>query len=120
MAERHPRPQIRTDFIPPETEMENMIAKIWQDLLGLEQVGVRDNFLELGGHSLLATQMASRMRSSLGVEISVRKIFELPTIAELAKMVDTTMTESDEVSRMIAMVEEMSEEQVKTELERTE
>jgi acyl carrier protein len=120
MAERHPRPQIRTDFIPPETEMENMIAKIWQDLLGLEQVGVRDNFLELGGHSLLATQMASRMRSSLGVEISVRKIFELPTIAELAKMVDTTMTESDEVSRMIAMVEQMSEEQVKTELERTE
>ncbi|HEV3037469.1 MAG TPA: SDR family NAD(P)-dependent oxidoreductase [Candidatus Angelobacter sp.] len=119
-ADRHPRPQLRSTFIAPASEMEQLVAGIWQDLLGIEQVGTGDNFFELGGHSLLATQMVSRLRSALGVEISVRKIFEVPTIAGLVKALNEMMNESDEVLRMIAMVEQMSDEQVKTQLEQME
>jgi acyl transferase domain-containing protein/acyl carrier protein len=119
-ALRHPRPQLPNAFVPASTEMETLVEKIWQDLLGVEQVGANDNFFELGGHSLLATQMATRIRSALGVNISVREIFEAPTIAKLAGVLEEMLNQSDELARMIAMVEEMSEEQVKAQLEQGE
>ena len=117
---RHPRPELLNAFVPASSEMEMLVEKIWQDLLGVEKVGATDNFFELGGHSLLATQMATRIRSTLGVDISVRKIFEAPTISQLASVLEETLNESDELSRMIAMVEQMSEEQVKAQLEQGE
>src|SRR6185295_6736619 len=94
---RHPRPELRTQFTPAASEMEKVLETIWQDLLGLEQIGVTDNFFELGGHSLLATQIVSRVRSTLEVEISVREIFEAPTIGELALVLDRLTSESDDL-----------------------
>ncbi|MBX8605651.1 amino acid adenylation domain-containing protein [Pseudomonas cichorii] len=69
--------------ILPGTPMEKAVADIWQHVLNLEGIGINDNFFELGGHSLLATQVVSRLRKALQIELSVRTLFEAPTIAQL-------------------------------------
>jgi iturin family lipopeptide synthetase A len=63
-----------------------MVAAIWQDLLGIDRIGVNDNFFELGGHSLLATRLMSRLREAFQVEIPLRSLFEAVTIADSAAM----------------------------------
>lgn len=74
-------------FVLPRNSVEDELAKIWADVLGLERVSVEDNFFELGGHSLLATQVTSRIREALQIELPVWTIFETLTIAELAKAI---------------------------------
>ncbi|MBD2385751.1 non-ribosomal peptide synthetase [Cylindrospermum sp. FACHB-282] len=78
------RTDLTTDFVSPRNPTEEMIAGIWAQVLGVEQVGINDNFFELGGHSLLATQLISRIRQTLGVDLALRSLFASPTIAELA------------------------------------
>ena len=75
-------------FVSPSTPVEEVLAGIWVEVLGIESVGVRDNFLELGGHSLLATQVISRVRQAFQVELPLRSLFEAPTVAELAKRIE--------------------------------
>jgi amino acid adenylation domain-containing protein len=75
--------KVRT-FVAPRTSVENELAQIWASLLKMDEVGVNDNFFDLGGHSLLATQVISRIRKTLQADIALRRIFESPTIAELA------------------------------------
>src|ERR1051326_5354674 len=71
-------------YVPPRSPMEEIIAGVWSEILRMPAIGVHDNFFEMGGHSLLATQVVSRLRNSVGIELSVRSLFEHPTIAELA------------------------------------
>ena len=75
----------------PRTETEKAVASIWRELLATEQVGIDDNFFDLGGHSLLATRLISRIRSTLGVELAIRTLFEAPTVAQLAEHVDSAL-----------------------------
>lgn len=75
-------------FLAPRTPTEELLAYTWAAVLGLRQVSVDQNFFEMGGHSLLATQVASRVRSSFGIELPLRCLFESPTIAGLAERVD--------------------------------
>ncbi|MCI0998302.1 condensation domain-containing protein, partial [Pseudomonas corrugata] len=71
----------------PRGEIETTLAQIWQDLLGLQQVGRHDQFFELGGHSLLAMQLISQVRLRLGVELSLTALFAHPGLMELAQAV---------------------------------
>jgi amino acid adenylation domain-containing protein len=90
-------------FHAPQTEVEQVVAGILAPLLGLERVDVEANFFALGGHSLLGIQLISRVRDALGVELSLRTVFEAPSVAEL----------SAEIERLLcAKLEAMSEEEV--------
>jgi len=81
-------------FISPRTPTEEVLAAIWSNLLGVEQVGIYDNFFELGGHSLLATQVISRLRETFSVELPVRCLFEAPTLAELGELIEANRSQT--------------------------
>jgi acyl carrier protein len=81
------RPKLEETFVMPRTPVEEAIAGIWSDLLGVEQVGVYDNFFDLGGHSLIATLLISRMREVFQLELPLRSLFEAPAVAELAELI---------------------------------
>ncbi len=73
------------NYVAPQNQMEQTIARIWQDALRVERVGANDNFFELGGHSLLMAQVHSRLVKTLGREISMVEMFQHPTVSTLAK-----------------------------------
>lgn len=77
-----------TGKTPPRTAVERKIAGIWQEVLGVERVGVDDNFFDLGGDSLLNIQVVSRMRTAFGIDLSPRAVFDNPTVAALASTLD--------------------------------
>jgi amino acid adenylation domain-containing protein len=72
-----------------ETPTQELLASIWAEVLGLERIGIQDNFFEVGGHSLLATQVVARIHAVYGVSIPLRQLFERPTVAALAELIDT-------------------------------
>ena len=74
----------RSRYEAPQGEVEEILARIWQELLRVDGIGRHDNFFELGGHSLLALQMMSRVKASLSVEPPIKALFESPTLAQLA------------------------------------
>ncbi|HEX7241973.1 MAG TPA: amino acid adenylation domain-containing protein, partial [Longimicrobiaceae bacterium] len=75
-------------YVAPRTATEEVLSGIWSEVLGVERVGVNEGFFELGGHSLLATRVLSLVREKLGVEVPLRAIFEVPTVAALAERVE--------------------------------
>ena len=77
--------QQRELFVEPRTPLQRKLAEIWQNVLGVERLGLEDNFFDLGGHSLLAVRMANRLRELTGGRVSLALILQAPTIAELAK-----------------------------------
>nr|UXE46116.1 linear gramicidin synthase subunit B [uncultured bacterium] len=83
------RTRLDTSFVAPRGAVEEEVACVWKEILGLERVGIHDNFFDLGGHSLLATQVVSRLRDASGVEISLRALFDSPTVAGLADRVES-------------------------------
>ncbi len=86
----------RGRYVAPRTPAEEILAGIYEDLLGVERVGAHDGFFDLGGHSLLATRLVSRVRSAFEIELPVRKVFEHPTVAELASALSHLRGVSDE------------------------
>lgn len=82
------RPDLAGAFVAPTTPVETMLAAIWCDVLKLERIGVADNFFDLGGYSLAAVQVISRVRETCQVELPLRALFETPTVAGLARLVE--------------------------------
>ena len=82
----HPRPLLANAYVAPGNPTEERIAAVWQDLLGIQPVGVHDNFFDLGGNSLMAIRVIARLKSELGVDVSEVSIFEGPTVATLARL----------------------------------
>ena len=81
---------MRTDevFEEPATEIQQMLAAIWEEVLGVQRIGAQDDFFQLGGHSILATRVVSRIRRDLGVALPLRRLFTAPTLAQLAEEVE--------------------------------
>ncbi|MCU0681990.1 MAG: SDR family NAD(P)-dependent oxidoreductase [Polyangiaceae bacterium] len=110
----------RGSHAAPEGEVEQAIASIWQEILGGDAIGRHDDFFDLGGHSLLATQVAGRIRTALGVELPLAKLFEAPTVAGLARAVATERTQADEAERreLLKHIQGLSDEEIEAELAR--
>ena len=83
------RPELATPFVAPRTAIEEKLAKIWAEVLGVDHVGIHDNFFELGGHSLLAMQIISQIHAAFQVEPSLRRFFEAVTVEGLAELIET-------------------------------
>jgi acyl carrier protein len=79
-----------TPFVPPCTPVEVELAGIWAAVLDVERVGTRDNFFELGGHSLSVFQLASRVARSFGFELPLKTLFDEPTVAAMAEVIEAT------------------------------
>jgi acyl carrier protein len=77
--------------VAPRTPIEAAVARIWAVVLGQEKVGIHDNFFDLGGHSLSATRVISRLQNAFHVEIPLRRLFESPTVADLANSIDSAI-----------------------------
>jgi amino acid adenylation domain-containing protein len=86
-------PAVRENDAAPASELEKVIARLWQDFLGVEQVGIHDNFFFLNGNSLLATQLIARLMQDYAVEIPVNRFYENPTIAHLASLIEEQQEE---------------------------
>lgn len=84
-----PNPDLRSDleptYVAPQTEVEHTIAKVWQEVLHLEQMGIHDNFFDLGGHSLLMAQVHNKLEAVLDKDIAIIELFRYPTISSLTK-----------------------------------
>ena len=80
-----------TEYVAPRNQTEEQIAGIWAKIFGVEQVGIHDNFFRLGGHSLLATQVVAHINDALHVELPLRRLFEAPTVGELARVTEQLM-----------------------------
>jgi acyl transferase domain-containing protein len=103
MAAAHARPELETEYFAPSTESERMVAELWQELLGIDRIGVHDDFFGLGGHSLLATQIVSRVRDQWGLELPLKSVFEAPTVARYAALIEAAI---------MAEIDAMSEEEI--------
>ncbi|MFN6566175.1 beta-ketoacyl synthase N-terminal-like domain-containing protein [Dendronalium sp. ChiSLP03b] len=91
---QYSRPKLGNSYIAPTNELEQQIAQIWQEVLGIEQVGIYDNFFDLGGDSLIATQLASRLQVNFPVELPLRELLlQALTVAKQAEMIEEFMIE---------------------------
>jgi len=112
-----------TVLVPPRTDAERVLARIWCRVLAREQVSVQDNFFDLGGHSLLATQVVSQIRHEFNVELPLNTIFTKPTIESLAVYLveqKALASNSADINALLAEVESLSDERAESEFRRLE
>lgn len=81
------RPELDTDFVEPSTDIERTLAGFWQDLLGVDKVGIHDSFFDLGGHSLIAVRLFAMVKKAYRIEFPISVLFEAPTIETCAAMI---------------------------------
>ena len=105
------RRDLKSKYAAPRGAVEKMLADIWQDLFGIEQIGVHDDFLDLGGHSLLAIQLITRVREAFQIELPLTSLFSSSTIAGLADSITTqqlTPAEIEEIEQLYQEIENLS------------
>jgi acyl transferase domain-containing protein/acyl carrier protein len=114
----HQRPHLQTSYVAPRNEVEQKIADVWQEVLGIQQVGVYDNFFDLGGHSLLVTQVVGRLRGAFVIDLPLSMLFSFPIVADLAKAIEQTESENKDNERVeiLNILSRLSEKEVDEEL----
>ncbi len=116
----HARPNLPTPYVAPRNAVEQGVAQVWQEFLGVEPIGIHDNFFELGGHSLLAVQAISQLRQRFQVELPMRELlFDSPTIAGIAQVIAANQPTSQDVAELealLAQVENLSPEEIEAQL----
>jgi len=91
-------------YVEARTNLEQQLTDIWRQVLGVERVGVGDDFFELGGDSVVATQLLSRVNETFSVKLPLRDLFEAPTVAEMAVLVvqkEAEGADADELARLL-------------------
>ena len=106
------RPELVEAYLAPRNQTEELLTKIWTEVLKLERIGIHDNFFDLGGHSLLATRVVSRIREIFRIDLALRALFEMPTVASLSKHIETILCAGDEHQRAIQDGVEQTEETI--------
>jgi amino acid adenylation domain-containing protein len=102
------RPDLERTYSAPETPVEQSLASIWSEVLGVERIGLDDDFFDLGGHSLLAVKMLSRVQESFDIDLLLRSVFERSTVRELAALIAAELfgaADEDELAALLAEVE---------------
>lgn len=102
------RPDLVRSYSAPETPVEESLASIWRDVLGIDRVGLDDDFFDLGGHSMLAVKMLARLRDTFGLELYLGHVFDHSTIRELAPLVTVDLLDSasdEELEKLLADME---------------
>jgi FkbH-like protein len=115
-AQRRIRPKIKAPFVAPRARLEQKLAAMYAEILGVEQVGVDDSFFDLGGHSLLAMQLLSRIRQEFQTEIPIAVLFNGEfTVAELAKTVGRNQQQAspDQIDTILEQLDGLSDKEVK-------
>jgi acyl carrier protein len=110
---------LRSAYVTPSNEIEQTIARTWESILGIEAIGIHDDFFELGGNSLMAIQVISRLREIYCVDLPVDVFFETPTIHNAARAVlevQISDTDADLLAQMLAEVTQLSEEDAQKQL----
>ncbi len=114
---------VRTPYVAPSTPIEEIVAKVWEDLLERERVGVHDNFFDLGGHSLRVTQLIARLRAECGIELPLRTAYERPTVAGMAGALSAELlaqTDDDGMEAILAALHLSDSDYVATDREKNE
>jgi phthiocerol/phenolphthiocerol synthesis type-I polyketide synthase E len=104
------RPVLPNEYEAPTDEVEEKLAEIWADILGIRPIGISDNFFDLGGHSLLATLFLSRLQEQFHIRLEMRTIFEEPTIASVAGQVKAEQEKSTDAKKIEDLLREVEEE----------
>jgi hypothetical protein len=101
----------------PRTALEQVVLGVWMDVLQIDRLGIDDDFFEVGGHSLLATRVLSRIRQLLRVDVSVRAMFEAPTVEQLARTIlahDTKLGQAERIARAVVRAKQLSADERQT------
>lgn len=98
---------LKNEYAPPRSPVEESLVKIWAEVLGLEQVGVHDDFLELGGDSILATVLISRVLAGFQAEVALRTLFEAPTVAEMSTVIIEALASRVDKEKLDQMLKEI-------------
>jgi amino acid adenylation domain-containing protein len=113
------RPELTDPYLAPRDDIERKLSQIWSTILVIDEIGVHDNFFDLGGHSLAASRVISSVIQTFQVDLSVKALFDTPTVAEMAAMIMECQKRrlgDKELERMLNEVETMTEEAVKIQL----
>lgn len=111
------RPPLANAYIPPSNEIEHTLTEIWQQLLGIEVIGIHDNFFELGGDSLFASQLVAKVSKIFEIELPYKSFYSAPTVAELASIIIqklTQQTDQEALAQALAEIEQLSEDEVQS------
>lgn len=115
-APEQARTGLKKALVPPSNSLEEVLAGVWAEVLGLEQVGIQDNFFELGGHSLLAARLVSQVRDTFRVELPLHSLFDAPTVAGLSRTLvarEAKPGQTEKIAQILKRLTEMSAEEAK-------